>query len=93
MLLFQCAISECGAEEWNVKETERFKKDWGQVGSYHGCYYDPANLSHAIIYKTPLSSMVHAVVWSSGCLVAGCILWLGLCLGFWKMESSDKEAT
>ena len=88
-LPFQCTLQECGDEHWNVKETGRFKAQYGVPGKTFACHYDPTDLSKVILYRIPMGNMIHAIIWPILCLITGIVLWLGLCMGCWKTESEQ----
>lgn len=91
--MLQCSLTECGDEIWNVKESRRFKADWGKLGQTFTCFYNPVQSDIVIIERTSTVSAIHAVVWPGFCLITGILLWLGLCCGCWSLKSdySSKE--
>jgi len=82
-------MTECGDETWNVKESRAFKKNWGDVGQQFPCYYNPDKPEMVIIEKTAPSAAIHAVVWPALCLLAGILLWMGLCMGCWSLKAES----
>ncbi|ELT87024.1 hypothetical protein CAPTEDRAFT_186809 [Capitella teleta] len=87
----KCSLHECGDEEWNIKETRRFRYLWGQPDMTYPCYYNPEDPEQAILERITYAQAVHAIAWPSAALGAGILIWLGLCLGCWKIEMDQNQ--
>ena len=90
---FQCSLHECGYEEWNIKETRRFKMIWGSPGHSYPCSVNPDDPGMVVLQQSAPAAVVHAMVWPCLCLASGVVLWLGLCLGCWKIEMERDYPT
>ena len=91
----KCTLQECGDEEWNMKETSRFRLEWGRDGLIFTCYFDPNSPDKVVVERTKHSAMIHAVIWPVMTLLCGACLWIGLFLGCCTMKTKgpDGETT
>ena len=90
--LFQCSVYECGEVEWNYKQVRKFKSHHGQPGQMFPCFYDPVNpKAGVIVERTEFITMLHGLLWPCACVGLGGFLWLGLCLGWWRLDRNLPE--
>ena len=72
-----------------MKESDKFRSEWGHVGSSFSCYVNPDNSDQLILWRVPMSHVLNAILWPALALTIGVFIWLGLCLGCWKIEAED----
>ena len=55
------------------------------------CYYNPDDPQQAILQRITFTQVVHAIAWPAAALSAGTLIWVGLCLGCWKIEMEQNQ--
>ncbi|KAK2180287.1 hypothetical protein NP493_448g03047 [Ridgeia piscesae] len=86
-----CSLHECAAEEWNLKLSRRFRASWGHTGQQFACYVNPYDVGTVILTRTSTPLAIHAIFWPMLCLCTGAAVWLGLCVGCWRIEVDQNE--
>ena len=96
--VFQCSVYECGTEGWNIRQMNMFLQQYGREQQSFWCYHQPPNSKQygqqqgaVVVEKMDWHMMFHAVLWPTGCLVVGAVLWVGLCFGCWKLDRKQQE--
>jgi hypothetical protein len=64
----------------------RFTSKWEGTVDGFPCFYNPEAPHVVVMEKMAFTVVFHAILWPCLCLGCGILLWVGLCVGWWRLD-------